>query len=281
MSPAPGKPSPKQAFLADPEQFFQLDWDATARQIETFLVAHVPANAVIGLSGGIDSSLVASLAVQALGAERVHGILMPSQSNVAEDENLGQVVADQLGISSEVIGIQPLVDAFETHVPHARDFALDNLKPRVRMTILYAYANHHSARVLGTGNVPELMTGYFTKYGDGGVDCEPIGGLYKQQVKVLARHMGVPEAIVTRPPSAGLWPGQTDEGELGITYLQIDEILCGWALGCTDSELVGLANLTREDLQLVREKVTTSSHKRKPPPCYLVTDNPVPAELHP
>ncbi|MDP3105525.1 MAG: NAD+ synthase [Candidatus Methanoperedens sp.] len=185
--------------------------------------------AVIGLSGGIDSSLTAYLSVEALGADKVLGLLLPEKSiTPGQDIDDAMEVAKLLGIEHKTIDISKVLNSFSSTIP---DFdknnllACGNLKARTRMCILYYHANLRHRMVVGTGNKTELLVGYFTKYGDGGVDIEPIGGLYKTQVRTLSRHMGVPKHIIDKTPTAGLWPGQTDEEELGVTYEIADKIL--------------------------------------------------------
>ena len=185
--------------------------------------------AVIGMSGGIDSTLTAYLAVEALGPENVLGILMPEKGLTAEqDIDDALEVTERLGIRHRVVDISKVIKSFSKTIPAfdatARS-ANGNLKARIRMCILYYHANLMGRMVIGTGNKTELLLGYFTKYGDGGVDIEPIGCLYKTQVRGLARYMGVPARIIDKVPTAGLWPGQTDEGELGVTYEMADRVL--------------------------------------------------------
>ncbi len=222
-------------------------------------------NAVIGLSGGIDSALVATLAAEALGKDKVHGIIMPASSNTQQETNRGHELADHLGISTEVIAIDPMVEAFQTHSPFfAEQMTAGNMKARIRMTLLYGKANQMHAMVLGTGNKTELMLGYFTKYGDAGVDVLPIADLYKKDVRAMAATLGVPQSIIDAPPTAGLWDGQTDEAELGITYDQADAILeaieAKRPLEVFDSTAVAI----------VQKRIAASAHKRVLPPiCYL------------
>ncbi|MDD5473838.1 MAG: NAD+ synthase [Candidatus Methanoperedens sp.] len=185
--------------------------------------------AVIGLSGGIDSTLTAYLAVEALGSENVLGLLLP-EKGITTDEDIedAQEVVKILGIGHKVIEISPVIRSFSKAIPDFDKTALPakgNLKARTRMCILYYHANLMHRMVVGTGNRTELLLGYFTKYGDGGVDIEPIGGLYKTQVRGLARYMGIPAGIIDKTPTAGLWKGQTDEGELGVPYETADKIL--------------------------------------------------------
>ncbi len=185
--------------------------------------------AVIGLSGGIDSALTAYLTVEAIGADKVLGLLLPEKGiTPGQDIEDAMEVVRLLGIEHKTIYISKVLNSFSSTIP---DFdknnllAGGNLKARTRMCILYYHANLMHRMVVGTGNKTELLLGYFTKYGDGGVDIEPIGGLYKTQVRGLSRYIGVPARIIEKTPTAGLWPGQTDEGELGVTYEVADEIL--------------------------------------------------------
>ncbi len=185
--------------------------------------------AVIGLSGGIDSALTAYLTAEALGADKVLGLLLP-EKNITSKQDIDDAmeVANLLGIEHKTIDISKILTSFSSLIP---DFdknnllANGNLKARTRMCILYYHANLMHRMVVGTGNKTELLLGYFTKYGDGGVDIEPIGGLYKTQVRALSRYIGVPARIIDKTPTAGLWQGQTDEGELGVTYEVADKIL--------------------------------------------------------
>ncbi len=185
--------------------------------------------AVIGLSGGIDSALTAYLAAEALGADKVLGLLLPEKGITSkQDIDDAMEVAKLLGIEHKTIDISKILTSFSSLIPDFNKnnlLANGNLKARTRMCILYYHANLMHRMVVGTGNKTELLLGYFTKYGDGGVDIEPIGGLYKTQVRVLSRYIGVPPRIIDKTPTAGLWQGQTDEGELGVTYEVADKIL--------------------------------------------------------
>jgi NAD+ synthase len=185
--------------------------------------------AVFGLSGGIDSAVVAALAKQAF-PHHTLGVVMPCHSDPRDAED-GALVAHHFGVPSATVDLGPVYDLLvkqlagsSSDLPESR-LATANLKPRLRMTTLYAFANQLGYRVLGTGNRSELAVGYFTKYGDGGVDLLPIGSLAKSEVRDLARSLGVPARIVTKPPSAGLWADQTDEGEMGLTYEELDAYL--------------------------------------------------------
>ena len=198
---------------------------------------------VFGLSGGLDSAVVARLCQSAAPANVV-GVLMPCHSD-QQDEADAQLVADHFRIPTIRVDLAPVFDDFTAALqnaiagipgeqlpahPHAPDdrrdqMPLANVKPRLRMTTLYYVANALNYLVAGTGNRSELSIGYFTKYGDGGVDLLPIGELLKSEVRTAARDLGVPDAVIEKPPSAGLWSGQSDEQEMGFTYAQLEKYL--------------------------------------------------------
>jgi NAD+ synthase len=161
------------------------------------------------------------------------------------------------------IDLCPAYDVLLEELPEGNILARANLKPRLRMATLYYLAQSRNYLVAGTGNKPELMVGYFTKYGDGGVDLEPLGELYKHEVRGLACALGIPQPIIDRAPSPGLWPGQTDEGEMGITYAEIDAILAAWEAGETPQ-------LPQDRVDKVRGMVARSAHKRAVPPAFPV-----------
>ncbi len=224
--------------------------------------------AVIGLSGGIDSALTAYLTVEALGADKVLGLLLPEKGiTPGQDIDDAMEVARFLGIEHKTIDILKVLNSYSSTIP---DFdknnllANGNLKARTRMCILYYHANLMRRMVVGTGNKTELLLGYFTKYGDGGVDIEPIGGLYKTQVRGLARHMGVPKRIIDKTPTAGLWPGQTDEEELGVTYETADKILA--MLVDEKKEISDVKKFFPADqVDRLAALLKINEHKRQPP----------------
>ncbi|MBS3761488.1 NAD+ synthase [Halodesulfurarchaeum sp.] len=224
--------------------------------------------AIIGLSGGIDSTTTAHLAVDALGVDAVHGLVLPGQVSRADNMSDAERVALDLGIEYDVIGIQPFVRQFVDAIPEAESdhIAVGNTRARVRAVLAYLVANHENGLVVGTGNRTESLVGYFTKYGDGAVDCHPIGRLYKQQVRQVARHRGVIEELVTKTPTAGLWAGQTDEDELGIDYDTLDAILAVHVDGeLSPGATARLLDVERDVVERVAEMVVRSEHKRNPP----------------
>jgi NAD+ synthase len=254
---------------------------ATREHVVSFIgdvVADAGADgAVLGLSGGIDSTLTAHLAVEALGADGLHGLVMPSEVNAADNMSDAERVASDLGIEYDVVDIAPVVDAFVEAFPdEVTEDELDsdplrtaagNVRVRVRAVLNYFVANAEGRVVLGTGNRSEALTGYFTKYGDGAVDCHPIGNLYKQQVRQLAAHVGVPEDLVTKTPSAEMWTGQTDEAELGLGYDTLDAILALHVDGpLSRAATARHLDLSTDLIDRVVELHERSAHKRAMPP---------------
>lgn len=181
---------------------------------------------VIGLSGGIDSTLAAFLACEAVGKDNVFGIVMPSTTTPTEDKLHGTAIAQLLGINYKEIAIDSILNEFLSVTQLEEDkLSIGNLKARIRMSIIYFYANSKNYLVSGTGNKSEILIGYFTKHGDGACDIEPIGDLYKTDVYQLAKYLEIPQEIIDKPPRAGLWNNQTDEDEIGMTYELLDKIL--------------------------------------------------------
>lgn len=224
----------------------------------------------LGLSGGVDSSTVAALCTSALGAKNVLGLIIPSSITRSEDVEDAKFIAEMLGIEYEIIKITPLEQAFSNichHYDQANRIATGNVIPRVRMTILYYHANSLNRLVVGTGNKSELLIGYYTKYGDGGVDMLPIGDFYKTQVRWLAEHLGVPKDIIQKVPRAGLWAGQTDEDEIGIKYDVLDLILYGLVeLRMKPMEIAKQLEIPVDTVSRVLGMMQRSEHKRQPPP---------------
>lgn len=181
--------------------------------------------AVIGLSGGIDSSLSCYLTVQALGPDNVLAIRMPYKTSSADSLEHAQLVIEELGVNSLTIPITDMVEPLFERFPEAGPVRRGNAMARARMIVLYDQSHDFAGLVVGTGNKTEILLGYTTLFGDSACAINPIGDLYKTQVRQLAREMGLPGAIIDKPPSADLWVGQTDEGELGFTYAEVDQLL--------------------------------------------------------
>ena len=243
--------------------------------IHTFLRAHALApgldGVVVGLSGGIDSALTARLARDALGPSHVLGVLLPDAGYPAELLKETQEYGRSLGFETRMVPIEPIAEAFRAALPPTDDrVALGNTKARIRMTILYSFARASRRLIAGAGNKSELLLGYFTKYGDGGVDLLPLGDLYKTELRALAKELGLPQPILTRPPTAGLWAGQTDEGELGASYEDIDRVLRGLEELRREEEIVDLTGLSRDRVRAIVARVDANRHKRKLPPVAKV-----------
>ena len=217
---------------------------------------------VFGLSGGVDSSVVGALCKKAFPGN-VLAVVMPCFSN-EQDLLQARAVAERFLIPTRLIDLRFVYNQLLVQLegkPDEEDqtnLAVANLKPRLRMVTLYYHANKANYLVVGTGNKSEAVMGYCTKYGDAGVDIQPLGNLLKTQVRELAVELGVPDAIITKAPSAGLWPGQTDEAELGLTYAELDKII----IGLENNDLSGL-NLNL--VEKVRQKQQTTQHKRTCP----------------
>ncbi|MTI70938.1 MAG: NAD(+) synthase [Firmicutes bacterium] len=211
----------------------------------------------VGLSGGIDSAVVAALAKKAF-PNNTLGVIMPSHSN-PEDEEHARLLADSLNIETKKIDLTETFDTLLEELDDKGDnqLAVSNIKPRLRMTTLYYFAQKNKYLVAGTGNKSEFTIGYFTKFGDSGVDILPIVDLVKEEVRDLAKYLNVPEIIITKPPSAGLWENQTDEDEMGITYKELDHYI-----------------KTGEAKDSIKNKIENmkkaSEHKRKLPKMFTV-----------
>lgn len=221
---------------------------------------------VLGLSGGVDSALVAKLAADALGADRVLGLAMPDGKG-GHDQKDARRWAKALGVGFRVVGIGRIASTLEARLKatEADRIARGNLRARARMIVLYYVANTEGRVVLGTGNKSELLCGYSSKFGDAAADLLPIGDLYKTQVWEMARHLGIPEAIVSKTPTAGLWPGQTDEEELGLAYDELDRILLGIELQLEPEAIAEKAGVPIEHVRHVAALVAAGAHKRRMP----------------
>jgi len=223
---------------------------------------------VLGLSGGLDSAVVATLCARALGPERTLGVLMPEEATPPREMKDAKDLADSVGVEHLAVPIGPVMDTYRKLLGGiVEPRAFGNVKARVRMIVLYYQAQTRGRLVMGTGNKSESLTGYFTKHGDGGVDYQPIGDLYKTQVRALAKHLGVPQHIIDKVPSAHLAPGQTDEGDLGIRYEDLDSILLGIELGMNDAEIAERSGLPQSEAARVRGMVLATRHKRRAPLC--------------
>lgn len=228
---------------------------------------------VIGLSGGIDSSVIACLAVKAVGKENVIGVSLPCQTR--EDMKTDAIkLAKNLSIEFKTIELRKpygeLWNVLKMAHVEVDQFVLANIKARLRMTVLYAMAGAKNYLVIGTSNKSELMVGYFTKYGDGGIDIEPLGNYYKSHVYKMADTMPeIPNAVKVKTPTADLWDGQTDEQELGVTYDKLETILRRMEPYYTwHKVLLDTDGITEEEFMKIRGMIMKSNHKNETPPKY-------------
>ena len=255
---------------------FDLDWEAASEEIVTFIqrvVAEARAGGiVVGLSGGVDSSLVAALSVRALGKEKVLGVMMPTDFTPKEDIQDARDLAKMLGIQTKNIMIRPIMDCFAEALrldeadPHVK-IPLANICSRIRMVILYYFANLYNYLVAGTGDRSEDLIGYFTKYGDGGADFLPISHLYKTQVRRLAEYLGIPTRVAYKPSSPQLYPGQKVTDELPLDYDRLDHIermLFDEKL--SPQEIAEKVQVSIDIVEDVSRRYCASKHKRTYPP---------------
>ncbi len=222
---------------------------------------------VIGLSGGIDSTLAAYLACEAIGKDKVFGITMPSSTTPTEDNVHGIEIAERLGIEYTQVAIDGILNEFLSMTQlEENNLAIGNLKARIRMSIIYYHANAKNYLVCGTGNRSEILIGYFTKHGDGACDMEPIGDLYKTDVYKLSEFLNIPHEILDKPPRAGLWTNQTDEDEIGMSYDLLDRILYLYSeRNLKNEEIAQELEIPIEDVDMIITKVIRSEHKSKVP----------------
>jgi NAD+ synthase len=221
---------------------------------------------VIGLSGGIDSMTVSKICADALGPEKVLNIFMPSHASSDEDRRDAEDFCHRMGMELLVVDIEPTVRTFYSMLPSSdRKELAGNIMARCRMIVLFHHAKVRGRVVMGTSNKSELLIGYFTKFGDGGSDFCPLGDLYKTEVRQLAELIKVPRNIIDKVPSAGLWEGQTDEGEMGISYDDLDQILYGIERSLTGEEIAGETGLSMNKVEMVWAMHRSSVHKRKTP----------------
>jgi len=222
--------------------------------------------AVVNLSGGLDSALVAALAARALGPENVLALILPYKTSSPESEAHARLLIEQLGVRRDRFDITPLVDPLLARYPDMDARRTGNVMARCRMIVLYDQSVAFGGLALGTSNRTETLLGYFTLHGDAAAAIKPIAHLYKCQVRALSRHLQVPSVIVDKPPTADLWTGQTDEGELGFTYDQADAVLylatqCG--LGPDE---IAAQGLSREIVEAILRRMAQTEFKRLPTP---------------
>jgi NAD+ synthase len=248
----------------------QFDADKAITTSKRFLVGKLNqsglAGYVIGLSGGIDSAVSVSLAVAAVGREKVYGLLMPYRTSSAHSVEDATHHAKQLGIEFTTVEISPMIDAYFGTIDESMRVRAGNKMARERMSILFDYAHKMNRLVLGTGNRTEICLGYTTWYGDAACSLNPIGEMYKTEVREVARILGVPPAIIAKHPTADLWEGQTDEGEIGVTYERIDQLLMLMVdRGLTSMSELEKAGFAKTEISRIVSLINRNAFKRSMP----------------
>jgi len=231
--------------------------------------------AVVNLSGGLDSSLSCYLAAEALGAENVLALCLPYKSSTPDSLEHAELVIKNLGVQSRTIPITAMADALIEQFPDMDRVRQGNIMARLRMIVLYDQSAAFHALPVGTGNKTEILLGYTTLYGDSAAAINPIGDLYKTQVRQLARAMGLPSVIIDKPPTADLWAGQTDEGELGFTYAEVDQLLYLLVDQRYSPEDCVQAGFAEEFVRAVMERVRRNQFKRLLPPIAKLSNRTV------
>ncbi|MBS3791293.1 NAD+ synthase [Candidatus Bipolaricaulota bacterium] len=252
------------------EHLNQFEPEAEIARVEDFIArakSEIGFNkAIIGLSGGIDSSLTATLANRALSDKNMEVVFLPEATTPERDISDVSRLAEKQDIDVREIAIDDLVSAFKKKLGGMSELTEANLKARIRMVVLYTIANRSGGLVLGTGNLSEWLLGYFTKYGDGAADLTPLTHLYKTEINIMAGYLELPETIISKPPSAGLWEGQTDEEELGGSYEDIDKVLyLKHDENYTLEDAKKALDLDPNFVEMVYDMVGNSAHKREEP----------------
>ncbi len=250
--------------------------ESVSKILERFLkqeMAKIGINsAVLGLSGGVDSAVVAALLSRAIGPENVHAILMPFRESNPDSQLHAELVAGQLSIHRHMRDISPMVDAFFKDDPNADVVRKGNKMARERMCVLYDYSARFSALVIGTSNKTELLLGYGTVFGDMASAINPIGDLYKTHIWQLAEYLNIPEEIVKKAPSADLWVGQTDEEELGYTYQEIDQLLYYLVDLRYPDEILQELGYKLQTIRDIKDRIQKNQFKRRPPVIAKLTN---------
>jgi len=263
------KPAPRPPSRTPETDPLALDPELARRWLVSFLKDEVVkrrgfTKGIVGLSGGVDSSLTAFLAAEALGRENVIGVRIPYRTSSPESLEHAQLVIDKLGIPSVTVDISETVDAYLKAVGDVDAARKGNVMARERMITLFDLSAKHRALPLGTGNKSERLLGYFTWHADDTPPVNPLGDLFKTQVWALARHVGVPDVIVSKPATADLIQGQTDEGDFGISYAKADRILYYLIRGLGPEDVV-VRGFTRAEVDLVRDRLESTHWKRRLP----------------
>lgn len=223
-------------------------------------------NGILGLSGGLDSAVAAALAVRAVGPGHVIALIMPYGTGFPADIRDARALAARLGVRTELIDIAPSVDAYFARFPTRSPRQKGNKMARERMSVLYDFSERTRALIIGTSNKTELLIGYGTIHGDMACAFNPLGDLYKTQVRALGRHLGLPPAILRKAPTAGLWPGQTDEAEIGLSYAELDRILYRLVDLRESRREIAARGFDRRRVERIADMIRRSEFKRRMPP---------------
>ncbi|MEW5994634.1 MAG: NAD+ synthase [Candidatus Zixiibacteriota bacterium] len=262
----------------------QFDVDNAISTIKRFLSGKLARSGmngfVVGLSGGIDSAVSATLAVQAVGSDKVLALLLPYRTSTKQSVADALTLTAQLGIEHRLIDISPMIDAYFPEITDDLNIRAGNKMARERMAILFDIAQETNRLVLGTGNRTEICLGYTTWYGDSACSLNPIGDLYKTEVRQVGAALGLPENILTKVPTADLWIGQTDEGEIGVSYEMIDRLL----RRLVDDREQSVRKLESEgfdatEISRVVSLLNRNSFKRRIPDIAPLGKNPIPEEI--
>ncbi len=245
-----------------------IDPKETSTIIKDFIKTYVKTSGckgvVIGLSGGVDSAVTTILCKDALGVKNIKCVFLPDEATPESDLKHQKLFVKKFNLSCEEKNITSILKQINNQLILKPDkFAFANVKARIRMVLLFEYANMTRSLVCGTSNKSEMLIGYFTKYGDGGVDIQPIGDLYKTQVLELAKYLKLPKEMIIKPPSAGLWKGQTDEKELRLSYQDLDRILAGLERKMDISDIAQSVGVKESDVKRVKQMRLKSQHKRR------------------
>jgi len=251
----------------------QMDLEETRQKITRFIkdyVAKTKAKGVVlGMSGGIDSSTNAALTALAIGGDKTYAVLMPEKETRSRtDTNHAQQVIRQFKMETISIDITIILDTFYKNIPGFKPSNLKtkgNLKARTRMTLLYYYANSKNFIVSASSDKSEAMIGYYTKFGDIAADIAPQQDLYKTQIRQLAEHIDIPEAIIRKPPTPALWPNQTAEEEIGLAYEKLDLILYGLEHFMEPSQIAKQLALPVKTVETIKRRWLNAEHKRRMP----------------
>lgn len=265
--------------MNDPNPTLEINTELATRILIEFIQTEIQRagfeKAVIGVSGGVDSALSCVLTARALGPENVLALFLPYATTSAESQQHAQAIIESTGVKSETLPITPMVEPLLTTIPEDEQVRRGNIMARMRMIVLYDRSVSFNGLVIGTGNKTEILLGYTTLYGDSACAINPLGDLYKTQVRQLARALTIPAEIIEKPPSADLWSGQTDEGELGFTYEEVDRLLVLLVDNRYDVEACVGAGFKRKFVETILERIRQNQFKRLMPPIAKLSNRTV------